>query len=32
MRVAVQNAEALGPSRVEPSFGHNFASRFLEKW
>ena len=28
LRVAVQNAEAVGPSRVEPSFGHNFASRY----
>ena len=26
LRAAVQNAEAVGPSRVEPSFGHNFAS------
>ena len=26
LRAAVQNAEAIGPSRVEPSFGHNFAS------
>ena len=26
-RAAVQNVEAVGPSRVEPSFGHNFASR-----
>ena len=24
----MQNAEAVGPSRVEPSFGHNFASRY----
>ena len=28
LRAAVQNAEAVGPSRVEPSFGHNFASRY----
>ena len=28
LRAAVQNAEAMGPSRVEPSFGHNFASRY----
>ena len=28
LMVAVQNAEAVGPSRVEPSFGHNFASRY----
>ena len=28
LRVAVQNAEVVGPSRVEPSFGHNFASRY----
>ena len=27
MRAAVQNAE-VGPSRVERSFGHNFASRY----
>ena len=26
LRVAVQNAEVVGPTRVEPSFGHNFAS------
>ena len=26
LRAAVQNAEAKGLSRVEPSFGHNFAS------
>ena len=24
----MQNAEAVGPSRVKPSFGHNFASRY----
>ena len=28
LRAAVQNAEAMGPSWVEPSFGHNFASRY----
>ena len=28
LRPAVQNAEAVGPSRVEPSFRHNFASRY----
>ena len=28
LRAAVQNAEVVGPSRVEPSFGHNFASRY----
>ena len=28
LRAAMQNAEAVGPSRVEPSFGHNFASRY----
>ena len=29
LRAAVQNAEAVGPIRVEPSFGHNFASRYM---
>ena len=28
LRVAVQNAEAVGPSQVKPSFGHNFSSRY----
>ena len=28
LRAVVQNAKAVGPSRVEPSFGHNFASRY----
>ena len=28
LRAAVQNAEAVGPSRVEPSFRHNFAPRY----
>ena len=28
LRAVVQNAEAVGPSRVEPSFEHNFASRY----
>ena len=28
LRVAVQNTEVMGLSRVEPSFGHNFASRY----
>ena len=28
LRAAVQNAEAVGPSRVEPPFGNNFASRY----
>ena len=28
LRAVVQNAEVVGPSRVEPSFGHNFASRY----
>ena len=28
LRAAIQNAEAVGPSRVEPSFRHNFASRY----
>ena len=28
LRAAVQNAEAVGLSRVEPPFGHNFASRY----
>ena len=27
LRAAVQDAEVVGPSRVEPFFGHNFASR-----
>ena len=26
LRAAMQNAEAVGPSMVEPYFGHNFAS------
>ena len=26
LRAAVQNEKAVGPSQVEPSFGHNFAS------
>ena len=28
LRAAVQNAEVVGPSRVEPSFEHNYASRY----
>ena len=28
LRAAVQNAEAVGPSRVKPSFGRNFATRY----
>ena len=28
LRASVQNAEAMGPSRVEPSFEHNFTSRY----
>ena len=28
LRAAVQNVEAVGPSRVKPSFGYNFASRY----
>ena len=28
LRAVVQNAEAVGPSRVEPSFEHNFASHY----
>ena len=28
LRAAVRNAEAVGPNRVEPSFGHNFASLY----
>ena len=28
LRATVQNAEAVGPNRVEPSFGHNFASLY----
>ena len=28
LRAVVQNAEAVGLSRVEPSFGHNFASHY----
>ena len=28
LRAAVQNAEAVGPSRIEPSFGKAFATRF----
>ena len=28
LRATVQNVEAVGPSWVEPSFGHNFASRY----
>ena len=28
LRAAMQNAKAVGPSRVEPSFRHNFASRY----
>ena len=28
LRATVQNAEVVGPSPIEPSFGHNFASRY----
>ena len=28
LRVAVQNAEAVGPSRIEPFFGKTFAARY----
>ena len=28
LRVAIQNAEAVGPSRVEPSYGEVFAARY----
>ena len=28
LRAAVQNAEAMGPSRIEPSFGKAFATRY----
>ena len=28
LRAAVQNVEAVGPSRVKPFFGHTFASRY----
>ena len=28
LREAIQNVEDVGPSRVKPSFGHNFASRY----
>ena len=28
MRAAVQNAEVVGPSRIEPFFGKTFAARY----
>ena len=28
LRATIHNAEAVGPSRVEPSFEHNFSSRY----
>ena len=28
LRAAIQNAEAIGPSRVEPSYGEIFAAQF----
>ena len=28
LRATVHNAKVVGPGRVEPSFGHNFASRY----
>ena len=28
LRAAIQNAEAMGPSRVEPSYGEIFAARY----
>ena len=28
LRAAIQNAEAVGPSRVEPSYGEIFAARY----
>ena len=30
LRAAMQNAEAVGPSRIEPSFGKTFTTRYRQ--